>query len=398
MYIEVVDMFSEYVLQNLDVETWLPSLYKQFAWITILSTVINRGVYLKYSKRRIYPNTFTMLIGGSGTGKGVVIDDVVRSMLYDVDPDLLLPEYVTPESLLKYLSNRSRGIIATDEATTLLSTKEYMRDMSDYLTYLYNAHKEYIQIHRVKKSRTYMIERPYLNILIGVQPRVIKRIVNYYDIASGFLQRFYIVYAEPEKEKEVEEDKDSWDRATEIAKDIYNHFSRLNEPVKMVLSSRAIHEVRRYIDRVEREYEDEIFSRWRDLVLKLSIIMQVDKHSDNIGDVDIEELEVIDIDVVKRAIRLMREIEGSARKVVEIVTSTRDGEIANRIKQVIDRLIEKGKYIEDNGRRYVLRRDIMMYVRMRIDALEPYLKMLQEMDVLGERKLIGKKIAYEVRR
>jgi len=388
-------MFSDYIKRNLDMETWLPPLYKEFSWICMLATSLNRGVYLKYSKRKIYPNVFIMLIGGSGTGKGVVIDDTIKEMLEQIDVQLILPDYSTPEALLKVLSNNGKGIIAVDEASTLLSTREYMKDMSDYLTYLYNAHKEIIQISRAKNNKTYTISQPYLNIIMGVQPKLIKKIVNEYDIASGFLQRFFIVYSEAEKEKEVVNDDESWKMAYKILKRIYEYFSNLAEPFQMMLSTSGLEEIRNYIDRVEREYDDEIFSRWRDLLLKLCIIMQVDKYSEKIEEVDSEELEVIGLDVVKRAIEMMQRLEDSAMKIVDEVRSTKDSEIMDKIKETVEKLIEKGKYLELEGRKYILRRELLMNLRVKVEFLEPYLRTLQELDYFGEKKFIGKKIAYE---
>ncbi len=393
--------FVSILRENLNRETWLPDIYKEFASISALSIAINRGAYLRYSKRRIYPNTYILLIGSSGTGKGVVIDDVVRSLIDEINSDLILGDSATPEALLDVLSQRSKGAILVDEATMVISKRDYMREMTDYLTYLYNAHKDHIVIRRRGKNKTYIIERPYLNLLLGVQPRIMHKLLNYYDIASGFLQRFYLVYATPEEEKPVQEDEETWDRAIQLLSDIHNFFrayiSETGTPLKMHLTDEAQIKVRDYIRKVEKEYKDEelpIFSRWRDLTLKLAIVYHIDNHSESITlrNIMLPSLINIDTKAVDRAISTMEVLRVQVEAIIQEILKSRD----RRIYERFVRQLKRCDLLRLHDGWYILRRDLLRRTGYTIERARPYIRLLEEEGYITGMKIVDKKVLLKV--
>ena len=393
--------FLESLKANLDSETWLPELYKEFAGISALSIVMNRGAYLHYSKRRIYPNTYIMLIGSSGTGKGVTIDNVVRALIEEIDPELILGDSATPEALLDVLSKKSKGAILVDEATMIISKRDYMNEMSGYLTYLYNSHKDHIVIRRRGKDRNYIIEYAYLNLLLGVQPSIMHRIISFYDIASGFLQRFYLVYADAEEEKEVRDDDDTWEESIRLLREVYTFFNtyvtEMGAPLKMQLSGEAQVAIRDYIKKIDRLYRDEelpVFSRWRDLVLKLAILYHVNSLSENLAEkrITLPLMQDITLGSVLKAIETMEKLRKSVESIVEEVLKTQDRRISDRF----ERQIKKCEPLKMADGWYIYRRELLRRTGYTIEKAQPYIHLLEEEGYIENLKVEDKKVLFKI--
>ena len=380
---------------NLDVETWLPEPFKLLGSIVPIGILINRGLCTKLSKRYIYPNIYAMFVGSSGTGKGVIIDNVIREIVETIDRDLVLADTGTPEAILKRLSQKGQRTIMTDEATTVLSQREYMKDMSNYLTLLYNAHRNYITIDRVKNNRSYVIERPYLNVVLGVQPELLKKIVGFYDIAAGFMQRFFIVIGEAQRPKQTDDDLEGWEYVMKVASQIYNTIGRLEDPIVAKIGDPL--EIIEYAREVQHKYDSKLFSRWIDLTLKLCCILHVNNVAcENMGELEISMFERIPNTVIDQAIGMMESFEKNMALVDEYLSKTRDTELIERYTKIVHRLIDKDKYVVLDGRVYIYRRDILRYAGVTLSKAIPYLEMLRENDILGEVKTVNRKVLYHV--
>lgn len=376
--------FSELVKSFLDEATWLPPLFKEFAWISVLGVVINRGAYIDQSIVPIYPNVYVLFVGESGTGKGTVIDGFIRQVIEEVNYRLFLGDIITPERLLKEVADTPQGVIAVDEATNILSNKDYMENMSHYLTALYNSHREYVKIGRVKKS--YIIKRPYLNIILGVQPKMLKYIMNMRSIASGFLQRFFIVYESPQSPISVKKDMSKYDAIVEMAKDVYQIFEE--REVAMRFSDEAYKEMMRYLGSIE---QIGVFGRWNDLLSKLALIYHIDMLTED-SDRDIQE---IGIDAMKEAIRMMERLEAKVEYVASQLSMTKDDEIIMHLEEVIRELAKKRPIVID-GKTYIARRDLLRYSHMRLSRLKEYMVTLRELEIIGREVKIEKKVLLEL--
>jgi len=207
-----ISLINHYKKQ-LNNETWLSDIYQEYGVLSIISSILNRRVAVKYSKSTYYPNLYLLFVGDSTSGKGTIINNVVEKDILSVMSNMLLPKRFTPEGLFSILSDRSsmeetneesRGIICNDELTSILSKKDYMSDLSNDLIELYNCPDIYMK--RLAK-KSYTLHNVFLNALFGVQPFNLPEIVNKANITSGFLPRFIIITHTPSKRKFTNTDK-----------------------------------------------------------------------------------------------------------------------------------------------------------------------------------------------
>jgi len=266
--------FIEHLKMYLDNVTWLPESFKKVAGLLLLSAIADRKVSVRISVREHYPNLYVLLVGESGCGKGVVIDNIVYRMLEEIDEKLLLPKEFTKEALAKNLSKNRVGIICNDELDALISSKKYMAGISSLLNSLYSCPDKY-DIELVKGKRT--VINPYLCLALGVQPGTLSAMVDEKLITTGFLQRFLILHG---KEQPVKHGKDwfNWFKAMYRLEALKNFLE--NSPgIVLSFTDKALEMLFQYVKGLKDRYPDvaEMFGRTTDILIKLSILWWLDE-------------------------------------------------------------------------------------------------------------------------
>ncbi|GAI78401.1 unnamed protein product, partial [marine sediment metagenome] len=97
---DYVDIFSEI--------TDTPKSFLFWGAMTTLATVLGKNVYVDWDIRKLYPNIWSVFLAPSGFRKGTGIDIPVK-LLWNIDPDLLLPSIGSEEGLTKALDTGKKG-------------------------------------------------------------------------------------------------------------------------------------------------------------------------------------------------------------------------------------------------------------------------------------------------
>jgi hypothetical protein len=290
-----------YYKNQLNNETWLSDIYQEFGILSIISSIINRRVAVKYSKSTYYPNLYLLFVGDSTSGKGTIINNVVESEVKSLINNMILPKRFTPEGLFSILSERgnmeetdeeSRGIICNDELTSILSKKEYMSDLSNDLIELYNCPEIYTK--RLAK-KSYTLHDVFISALFGVQPLNLPEIINKSNITSGFLPRFILITHTPKKRHFTVNDKINSTYIKIISEELFDIFNNkiyynkndlqensnlIENRITMGIDPVSINYIFAIMDNINKSTDPSIsiyFNRILDNIIKLSMLYKIDE-------------------------------------------------------------------------------------------------------------------------
>lgn len=267
------------IRQYAEEATWLPP-----EWITACCYmplhVIARGAfYAQHSVRRYYPGEYYMLVGTSGSGKGIAIDDIVGRFIEPVDANLILGKEFTPEGLLSELIHRPTGIVINDEIAVLLSKRDFQRDMPGVLTSMYNHIGDY---RKSLKKESYHLPQPVLSLMLGAQPVLLSRLVGEEDFAKGFMARFLLWPGD-----EQPENPDA--RPNELLQEeiifrlrlLYLYARIVQKPIEIKIDSEARKILRATIKELRLHENEDVgayFGRMADHVYKMALVVALDRY------------------------------------------------------------------------------------------------------------------------
>jgi hypothetical protein len=101
----------------------------------------------------------------------------------------------TPEMLLQRLSTNKKGcVIVSDELATFIDGMNNYSKGDRASLYLTLWSNKATSVDRVGKPIPIMVTQPFLNVIGGIQPRVLPKLFPSNKIDNGFLQRFLFAY------------------------------------------------------------------------------------------------------------------------------------------------------------------------------------------------------------
>src|SRR3990167_3041207 len=176
-----------------------PAVIHQRIVLVILSTVINRNVFLPQGYKPIYPNLWMVIIAPSSFYRKSYSIGCAENIIRLVNTDLILPREFSAEALVETFSEQSKGLLISYEFKTFmgLMSRDYMAGAQALITELFDAPEIY---NRKLISKNIVIKEPFLNILSATTVDWLRNSLKEDDLAGGFLPRFLIVTA-PEKSK-----------------------------------------------------------------------------------------------------------------------------------------------------------------------------------------------------
>lgn len=189
------DRYVEYASEFTDA----PEVIHHRIGLMILSTVINRNVWLRQGYKNIYPNLWMVIVAPSSFYRKSYSVGSAENMLRQYDSRLILPREFSVEALIQTLSEQPQGLLMSYEFKTFVGmmSREYMAGAQSLITELYDCPEIY---DRKLMSRSVSIKEPFLNILSASTVDWLRNSLKEDDLAGGFLPRFLIVTA-PEKTK-----------------------------------------------------------------------------------------------------------------------------------------------------------------------------------------------------
>lgn len=193
--------------------TGAPEIWRRWAGISFVAAALGRNCHVRLQLRPVYPNLFILLLGASGSGKS-------RAMVYglqDLVPKDLInvaPNTVTWEMLVKRMGRSksdedtpgwmeirivdgephisSAVLVAVDEISNFI--QENNPAMLDVLTALYDCPTTWQK--ETKSSGSDHVEGVCLNMLGGVTPEKLLKIIPDGSFKYGFTSRLIIVHSD----------------------------------------------------------------------------------------------------------------------------------------------------------------------------------------------------------
>lgn len=219
------DFFSSYFRYTEQTEP--PCIYHRWCAISTIAAILGRNFHLQHGHFRIYPNIYTMLIGGSGTRKSTAIK-LIKKLLVRTGYETIAADKTSKEKFLVDLEGREEEAAegadnkkAYDkilEANLWGDSKDLIQEprevfvMADefnefsgsgnleFYTTLGNLWdwdddtRPFTQ--RLKNSRSVSIFQPTINILGGNTPENYSKAFPPEIIGQGFLRRLLHIYGE----------------------------------------------------------------------------------------------------------------------------------------------------------------------------------------------------------
>lgn len=270
--------FLESYRAYLDSATWLPDNFKVASGVMTLSVLTRGKVYCEYSVSRYYPNLYTMLVGDSGSGKGVAIEKTAKCFIDRVNPILDLGQRFTPEGFYMKLSemDRAEGIVLNDELNTICNAKKYMVGFTTNLIELYNRTGDPFYSIRYAKQE-FEINNPFVSVFTGIQPASLGKVLSSGDITSGFAPRWWIVVGHTMPRRRVVVDHGAFEVALNMASKINILFEHMTAPVRLDVDYDAADLIDDYSCAVKDENQEDVFARLGDIIYKLSLIHAINR-------------------------------------------------------------------------------------------------------------------------
>ncbi len=288
-----------------------PEHYKWWGGAALVSATLARDVWTRtVGHLRLYPNQYILLVGGPGTGKTLVVEQV-RNILQTVKKVQLIPDSTTYERLIQQIA--ARGILSEGPDEEMIKTCAVTGALSEFGSILRKADLDFMTIlaqlwdcqpffERDTISRELdQIENSCFNLLAGVQPAWFTEGFPTDAFERGLPARLILIYSDEDELPEFFEKCDEIDYKPFTAR--LNEMSEVEGYIPFTQSAKEA--FKRLADNnfepVPTDTLLESYSRRRHMHLgKLSLIMAMSSHP--------RSLKIVGSDV-ERAFEAMLEAE-----------------------------------------------------------------------------------------
>jgi len=175
-----------------------PLAFALWSALGVLSVCLSDSTAMDHFGRQLRPNMYLLLVGASGSRKTHAID-LAGDILTVAAPEMLGNRQKSPESLEKSLARRGQQLLVYGEWGDFLAHTErsYAEPLRTLLTDLYDC-RAYVS--ETKKGGELTIQAPRVSILGACAPSLLEEHTQRQDWEGGFLGRFGLVHAEPERD------------------------------------------------------------------------------------------------------------------------------------------------------------------------------------------------------
>ena len=193
---DYIDAFSEV--------TDTPRAFLFWGAMTLVSTVLGKGVWIEWEARNLYPNIWCVFLAPSGFRKGTGIDLPVK-LIWDFNSDLLLPCMGSEEGLTKALDIKRGG-----HSVGFIRWQEFVKILKSWNTKgSWIANQEFFidiwdgkPFKKKLSQEEFNIEETAINFLAGCTPSSFSNYFRREDLEGGFFGRIYLIACK-EKEKYI---------------------------------------------------------------------------------------------------------------------------------------------------------------------------------------------------
>jgi hypothetical protein len=132
---------------------WLPTsdaprVYHVASGLVGIAACVEQRAWLTFGGDQIYPNLFAIILGPSSFFRKSSSLSKGRKTLSRANPDALLPDEFSRESLVKLLATRSQRLLTFSEFSGFLAhvSRDYMSGTKELLTDLYDCPETYTRV------------------------------------------------------------------------------------------------------------------------------------------------------------------------------------------------------------------------------------------------------------
>lgn len=171
-----------------------PEEYLVFSFLTIMSAILNKKVYINFASKKIYPNLWTVLVGKSSLYRKSTSINMAVKVLRKINENLLLPSEFSLERLFQIISEREVGLFWIDEFSSFFSQfhRGYMTGGTSFFLQLYEGD---LVIKRELIKGQYEIREPCISIISATTLDGITASLKERELRTGLLPRFNFVVA-----------------------------------------------------------------------------------------------------------------------------------------------------------------------------------------------------------
>jgi Protein of unknown function (DUF3987) len=181
-----------------------PEIFRKWAAISVIASVLERKVWSKSKGMYLYPNQYIVLVGPPGTGKSNIISFSER-LMRQVTDIFVAPSSVTSASLIDTMQLAQRKILQPYfyqfNSVQVLSSEfqnflpAYEASFMGIMTKLYDC-ELYEERRRTGKVQHIKIDSPQLSMLAGTTPSYLNTFLPEGAWDQGFTSRTIFVFAE----------------------------------------------------------------------------------------------------------------------------------------------------------------------------------------------------------
>lgn len=200
-----IDAFMEYTDNK-----GSPQLYRKWAAIFTVAAAMERKVWLRTAKGKLFANQFSILVGPAGIGKSLatnIVDDLLRSIRTPETPFHIAPTSVTKASLIDSLNDAQRRVVRPMEIPSVNSFNSltvvpnefsvflpsWETDFMSTLTDLWDC-KHYSETRRTSKL-SIDISDVQLSIFSATTPAQLTNLLPEGAWEQGFMSRVILIYS-----------------------------------------------------------------------------------------------------------------------------------------------------------------------------------------------------------
>lgn len=186
--------------------TEIPELFALWCGLSAISSVLGRRVWIDMGTYTIYPNTFVVLVAGSGRCRKSTAIGVAEKLIRNVEPrPNIIAQKITPEALIDALHQVdnsttdvvrevSEGFVVVDELATFLNKKSYEAGLAALLIPLYDC-KDNFEYHTKGQGRS-MLNHCCLGLLGASTIDWLRHAVPEEAVGGGLTSRIIFVFVE----------------------------------------------------------------------------------------------------------------------------------------------------------------------------------------------------------
>ena len=339
------DFISDYLAYTQNNEA--PAMYHRWSIITAMSAYLERDYYIKQGHFNIYPNLYTILIGGPGTKKNTAIN-ITKKLLRKANYSTFAASKTTKEKLFIDMAEQSsvgqkvdelldsnlfgdmandsssvhRIFIASGEFETFFGNNilDFLKDLGELWDYDGPFES------KVKNGKSVIVHNPTISILGGITPASLADTFPPQMIGQGFFSRCLFIYGEKTRDKiTFQPDEDELWTASLVSK-----LKEMKPPVPLRVSFTPTAE--KLLDKIYKSPEviqdvrfESYYNRRLAQLLKLSLICMC-----SLGEQEITE------QVVVYANTMLTYVENFMPKALGEFGKSKNSDISHKIVQLLE--------------------------------------------------------------